>query len=171
MTSIQASHAQVFKIMEVIVNTHLIPWLGTLTQAKTKKQFQQELDSYFDELMRTVTSPDMPISADDMRKYVVGSTILKTMIHMLMDELDRGARAVYPNSMEARYKFQTDVTVEHMDTLKDYQSWHQYATIDQHEDVEKLDFYGFLSPNDAYFYLSKPFFTCVHVYCVESCQM
>ena len=54
------------------------------------------------------------------------------MMHMLSDELDRGARSMYPDAMEARFRFQTDVTTEHMDTMKDYQSWHQYVTVDQH---------------------------------------
>ena len=39
-TSMHASHAQVFKSMEVIVLTHVIPSLGTLTQVKTKKKVQ-----------------------------------------------------------------------------------------------------------------------------------
>ena len=79
---------------------------------------------------------------------------------------------MYLDAMEARFKFQMDVTTEHTDTLKDYQSWHQYVTVDQHEDVEQLDFYGCLSLNDVYFGLSKPLFTWVHVHCnVESCQV
>jgi len=131
--------------MKVVVHIHAIPSLGTLTQAKSKKQNQQDLDSYFDELMRVATSPDFPISADIMHKYVTGSATLRTMIHILSDELDRGAQAVYSDAMEARFKFQMDVIVEHVDTIKDYQSWHQYVIVDQHEDVEQLDFYSCLS--------------------------
>ena len=71
------------------------------------------------------------------------------MMHMLLKELDRGARAVYPNAMEARVRFQTDVTAEHTNTIKDYRSWQQYVTIDQHEDVEELDFHGCLSQSDV----------------------
>lgn len=89
-TSIQASHARVFKIMDVVVHAHAIPSIGTLTQAKTKAQVQLELDSYFDELMHITTSLDLPISADTMHKYVVGPVAWKTMMHMLLDELDRG---------------------------------------------------------------------------------
>jgi len=44
------------------------------------------------------------------------------MMHILTDKLDRGARAVYPDDMEARFRFQMDATIEHIDTLKDYQS-------------------------------------------------
>lgn len=86
--------------------------------------------------MRIATSPNFPISADIMHKYVFGPATLKTMMHMLSNELDRGARAVYPDAMEAKVRFQTNVTVEHTDTIKDYISWHQYVTIDQHEDAE-----------------------------------
>ena len=58
---------------------------------KTKKQVQQELDSYFDELMHITTNLELPISADIMRKYVAGLAKLKTMMCMLSNELDRGA--------------------------------------------------------------------------------
>jgi len=84
------------------------------------------------------------MSVDIMHKYVPGPTRLRTMMHILLDELDIGAQAMYLDVMEARFRFQTDVTVEHRDTIKDYQSWHQYVTIDQREDVEQLDFYSFL---------------------------
>ena len=77
--------------MDVVVHTHAIPSIGTLTQAKTKAKVRLELDSYFDELMHISTSPDLPISANIMHKYVVGLTALKTMMCMLSDELDRGA--------------------------------------------------------------------------------
>lgn len=150
------------------MHTHAIPSLGTLTQEKTKKQVQQELDSYFDELMRISTSLDLPISGYIMCKYGSGMATLKIMMCMLIDDLEKGARVVYPNAMEVRFRFHIDVTAEHMDTLKDYQSWHQYVTVDQHEDVKKLEFYGCLSPIG----LSNPLFTWVHVHCnVESCQV
>ena len=99
--------------------------------------------------MCIATNPDLNIHADIMHKYVVGPDTLKTMMRMLSDELDKGARAVYLDAMEARFRFQTDVTVEYIDTIKDYQSWHQYVTVDQHEDVKQLDFYSFLSQNDV----------------------
>ena len=72
---------------------------------KTKAQVRLELDSYFDEFMRIATNPDFPISADIMHKYIVGPTTLKTMMHILSDDLDKGSRAVYPDAMEARVRF------------------------------------------------------------------
>ena len=118
------------------MHTHAIPPLGKLTQVKTKKQVQQELELYFDELMCIATSLDLPNSENIMCKYVAGSATLKTVMRMLTDELERGAREMYPDAMEARFRFQTSVTTKHTDTLKDYQSWQQYVTVDQHEDVE-----------------------------------
>ena len=37
------------------------------------------------------TSPDFPISLDIMQKYVTDPATLKTIMCMLLDELDRGA--------------------------------------------------------------------------------
>jgi len=82
-TSIPASHACVFKSMDVVVRIHAIPSIGNLTQVKTKEMVLLELDSYFDELMHVATSPDFPISEDTMHKYVVGPATLKRMMHML----------------------------------------------------------------------------------------
>ena len=55
--------------------------------------------------MHIAASPDFPISADSVRKYVAGPATLKTMMCMLTNELDRGAWAVYPNAMEERFRF------------------------------------------------------------------
>ena len=52
---------------------------------------------------------------------------------------------MHPDAMETSFRFQTDVTVENMETIKDYQSWPQYVTNDQHVDVQQLDFYSCLS--------------------------
>lgn len=87
------------------MHAHVIPSIKTLTEAKTKEQFQLELDSYFDELMHIATNVDIVISADTMHQYVGGSAALKTMMHMLSDELDRGARAVDLDTIEARVHF------------------------------------------------------------------
>lgn len=54
-TNLQASHARVFKSMDVIVCMHVIPSIGTFTEEKKKNQVQLELDMYFDELMCIAT--------------------------------------------------------------------------------------------------------------------
>jgi len=55
--------------------------------------------------MCIATNPDLPISVDIMHKYFFGLNALKTMMGMLSDELERGARAVYLDAMEERVKF------------------------------------------------------------------
>lgn len=59
-TSLQASHAQVFRNMDVFVRTHAIPSIVTLNEAKTKAQVWLDLD----ELMHISTSADLVINAD-----------------------------------------------------------------------------------------------------------
>ena len=66
---------------------------------------------------------------------------------------------MYPNAMKAKVRFQMDVTAEHTDTIRDYRAWHQYVTIDQHEDVEQLEFYSCLIQSDVYIGLLKPLFS------------
>ena len=75
-----------------------------------------------------------------MHQYVVGLDALKTMIHMLSDELDRGAKSVYLDATEARVHFKQDVTIEHVNTITGYKAWHQFSTFDHREDVEELVF-------------------------------
>jgi len=122
-----ASHAHVFKSMDVIVCMHAILSIGTLTEVETKNQVWLELGIYFDELMRIANIIDLEISRNTMHQYVVGLATLKTMIHMLSDELDRDTKPVYPNETEEKFHFQKDVTIEVIDTIIDYQAWHQFS--------------------------------------------
>ena len=110
--------------MHVIVRTHAIPPIWHTHQGKDEKQVSLELNMYFDKLMRMVTNTHLEISADTMHQYVCGPTTLKTMMHMLSNELDIGAISVYQNAMEARVRFQQDVTVELTDAIIDDQAWH-----------------------------------------------
>lgn len=61
-------------------------------------------------------------------------------MHMLSNELDKGAKSVYLDASEARVHFQKDVTTEYMDTITYYPTWHQFATVDHCEDIEELVF-------------------------------
>lgn len=72
---------------------------------------------YFDELMHVATSADLEISTDTMHQYVVGIAALNTMMHMLLDKLDRGVKLVYLDATKERVCFQKDVTKEYMDTI------------------------------------------------------
>ncbi len=95
---------------------------------------------YFDELMRIATSPNLVISVDTMHQYVPGLTTLKTMMHMLLDELDKGARAVYLDFMEERVHFHKYVALEYTNNITSYRARHQFAIVDHHEDVQELVF-------------------------------
>jgi len=95
---------------------------------------------YFNELMHIATSTHLDISADSMHQYVASTTALKTMMCMLLDELDRGAKLVCPDATEERFHFQRDVTIRYIETIMDYQAWHQFATVDHREDVKELVF-------------------------------
>lgn len=86
--------------------------------------------------MHIATIADLVISADTMHQYVVGTDALKTIMCMLSNELDRGAKSVYSDATEARDFFQKYVSTEYMD----YQAWHQFTTVYHREDVEELVF-------------------------------
>lgn len=90
--------------------------------------------------MRIAISADLAINTDTMYQYVTSSTTLKTMMRMLSDELDIGAKSIYLDATEARVHFQKYVTIEYIGTIADYQSCHQFATIDHHDDVKELVF-------------------------------
>ena len=60
------------------------------------------------------------ISVDTIHKYVASVVALKTMIHMLSDDLDKGAQAVYQDGMEAIVCFHKDVMLKYRDTIIDY---------------------------------------------------
>lgn len=125
------------------MHMHAIPSTGTLTEAISKNHVRVELDMYFHELMCIATSADMEISANTMHQYVVGPAALKNMMCMLSKELERGVKLVYLDSMEERVRFHKDVTIEHTDTIINYQAWHHFAIIDHCEDVEELVFQQF----------------------------
>ena len=90
--------------------------------------------------MRIATGPDLSTIVDTMHKYVVDLATLKKMIQMILDDLDRGAQAMYPDVMDARVRFQKYVTIDYTDTIMDYRSWHQFTTIKHCEDVKELVF-------------------------------
>jgi len=60
---------------------------------------------YFDQLMCVATSTYLEISADTMHQYVARLVALKTIMCMLLDELDISAKSVYPDAMEERVLF------------------------------------------------------------------
>lgn len=139
-TNLEASHVGVLKRMDVIVCTHVIPSIGTLTDVKEKNQVQLELYIYFDPLMSITTNANLQMSASTTHQYVAGSTALKTMMCMISNELDKGSKLVYMYPTEVRVHFQKDATMEYADTITDYQDWHHFANINHQEDVKELVF-------------------------------
>ena len=90
--------------MDFIVHMHAIPSIGTLTEEKSKNQVRLELKLYFKQLMCIAASANLQMSVDIMHTYVAGLVALKTMIHMLHEEMDRGARSVYLDDTKEREK-------------------------------------------------------------------
>lgn len=78
--------------MDVIMYTHVIPFIGTLIEVMIKNQIQLEMYMYFDELMHIATITYFEISADTMQQYVVCLAAINTMMHMLAYELEKGAK-------------------------------------------------------------------------------
>ena len=86
------------------------------------------------------------------------------MMNMLLDELDRGDKSMYSDSMEARVHSQQDVTIEHADTIMNYQASHRFATIDHRKDVKELVFHSYLSFSDVFHGFLKPNFSQMGTY-------
>lgn len=70
---------------------------------------------------------------------------------------------MYPDATETRVCFQKDVTTEHVETITDYQAWHQFPTIDHLKDVEELVFPQLSESYDVLHGLLNPIFVS-HVY-------
>ena len=87
-----------------MVRTHNIPSIDSLTEAKHKNQIWLEIDRY----MKHLTNDDFELSAQNMQKYIGGPVMVKTMLHMLQDEMDKGSKTIYLETMEARVCYQKD---------------------------------------------------------------
>ncbi len=110
--------------MNFIVHMHAIPPIWHTHQAEDRKQVRLELKMYFDKLMCMLTSTHSEIIIDTMHQYVDGLSALKMMMHMLSDELDKGAISMYADATKARVFFQQDVTIKHMNTITNNEAWH-----------------------------------------------
>ena len=91
---------------------------------------------YFEKLMHMASNTHLEINTNIMHQSVVAPTTFKIMLHVLSNELDRGAISVYSDAMKARVRFQQDVTIERTDPITNDQAWHQFTTIDHHKDVK-----------------------------------
>ena len=93
-TSIEASYVRLYRSLDVIVRTHKIPLIRTITQAMRKNQVMLEVHGYIKQLMREATSDDLQLSTKIMQKYIGGPATLRRVLHILQDELDRGFRTI-----------------------------------------------------------------------------
>lgn len=58
------------------------------------------------------TNMDLQVNVDNMWRYIVDATLLRTRLRMLHDELEKGSKSIYPEAMEARVCFQEDTIKE-----------------------------------------------------------
>lgn len=54
-------------------------------------QVQLDIDRYMEQLRREATSDDLEMSANNMQKYIGVPAIVKAMLCMLQDEMDKGS--------------------------------------------------------------------------------
>jgi len=94
--NIQDSYVWLCNSLDVMVRTHMIPSIGSLTDAKTKNQVILEIDEYLTQLRREATIEDLELSAHNIQKYIDGINMVKNMFFMLHNELDIGSKTIYP---------------------------------------------------------------------------
>jgi len=159
--------------MHAIVRTHTIPPIWHTHQGKDKKQVQLELNMYVDKLMCTTTNTCMERNVDTMHQHVVGPVTPRMTMHMLLDELDRGAILVQLDATKARVRFSK------MSPLSAWKpSWMTKLGISSPPSTIKRmskswSHHNNLSVSDVVLGLLKPFcLTWAHVHCnVTSCQV
>lgn len=120
--SIQASYVPLFSSLDILVRTHHIPSVGSLTKAKPKNQVQQEINEYLEQLIQNAIKEDLELDKQNMQKYVDGPVQVREMLLMLQNELKNGSKTLYLNSMEARVYFQLDIITQFGDTITQYQA-------------------------------------------------
>jgi len=79
---------------------------------------------YFDKLICMVTIKHSEISTNTMHQYVARPTSLKTMMHIISDELDRRTIVVDPDATEARHHYEQDVNIKLTNTITENQTSH-----------------------------------------------
>lgn len=61
--NIQTSYAWLYNYLDVMVRTHGIPLIGSLTKARRKNQVRLEIDEYMEKLRRGATREELELSA------------------------------------------------------------------------------------------------------------
>jgi len=78
-------------------------------KAKHKNQVWLEIGRYMDQLRQDGTNDDLDLSEKNMQKYIGGPITIKTMLHMLQDELEKGSKTIYPEVMEEIFCYQKHI--------------------------------------------------------------
>lgn len=86
--------------MHVVEHMHAIQPIQHTHKGEDKKQVQRGLNMYFGKLMCMTTSTHLEINMDNMHQYVVGSTIPKKTLRMLVNELDEGVKPMHGHNRD-----------------------------------------------------------------------
>ena len=65
-SSIHASHAQLYDNLDVMIRMNKIPSIGSLTESKHKNQVRLEIDRYMEQLRQEATNDDLQLSTKNM---------------------------------------------------------------------------------------------------------
>lgn len=82
----------------------------------------------------------MELSVENMKKYIGGLVVGKTMLQKLQDELDKGSKTIYLEAMEARVRYQKDIIKQFGDIIAQYQAWYQCVSESHQVEVVELVF-------------------------------
>lgn len=107
-SNIQASYAWLYKSLDVMVKTHRIPLINSLIEAKQKNEVQLEIERYMEKLRWEGTGDELELSAHNMQKYIGGHVMVKMMVHMLQDELDKRLQDYIPKSYGGKSSLSKD---------------------------------------------------------------
>ena len=70
--SIQNSYVCFFSGLDVLVKTHKIPSVGSLTKVKPIKQVWQEIEEYLEQLIHIPTKEDLDLNKQNIQNYIGG---------------------------------------------------------------------------------------------------
>jgi len=78
-----------------------------------------------EQLRQEATNNELERSIQNMHiKYIGGPVMVNTMLQILQDELDKGSKTIYLETMEERVRYQKDTIKQYGDIIEWYQSWY-----------------------------------------------
>lgn len=103
MDNMQASYVRLYSSFDVLVRTHQITSVSSLTKAKPKNEVEQEVKEYLELLRQDSTKEDLDLSAHNMHKFIGGPVKVKIMLLMFQNVLDTRSKTIYLDAMAARF--------------------------------------------------------------------